>query len=221
MKYKGIIFDLDGTLLDTIEDLADSMNSVLAKHGFPEHPVSSYKIFVGNGMEVLVRRALPENVKDEELVMKCLSAMREEYGKRWDNKTRPYDGINELLDRLAEEGIKTAVLSNKPHDFTEVIVNKYFPDHKFEAVLGQRSSVPPKPDPAGALEISRLMGIPPENILYLGDSNTDMKTANAAGMYAVGALWGFRTAEELKENGAKALVSKPSEVLDIIEGKIL
>ncbi|MFZ5631698.1 MAG: HAD family hydrolase [Bacillota bacterium] len=216
MKYKAVIFDLDGTLLDTIQDIAESMNSVLRYYNFPIHPVEAYKSFVGDGVEALARRVLPEGRQDPETVYGCVSAMRKEYGMRWLNNTRPYEGVPELLDALVARGSKLSVLSNKPDDFTKIMVAGLLPRWPFEPVLGARPSVPQKPDPAGALEIARQLSIPPEEFLYLGDTGTDMKTAKAAGMYPVGVLWGFRTAEELETNGAKIIIEKPVDLLEIL-----
>jgi len=211
-----VIFDLDGTLLDTIQDIAESMNLVLRFYNFPEHPVEAYKNFVGDGMEVLARRVLPEGRRDPETVAGCVSAMSKEYGMRWMKNSRPYEGVPELLDALDARGSKLSVLSNKPDDFAKIMVAGLLPRWPFEPVLGARHSVPKKPDPAGALEIARQRSISPEEFLYLGDTGTDMKTANAAGMYPVGVLWGFRTAEELETNGAKTIIERPVELLELI-----
>ncbi|HHW03432.1 MAG TPA: HAD family hydrolase [Thermoanaerobacterales bacterium] len=216
MKYEAVLFDLDGTLLDTLQDLADSMNSVLSRRGFPVHDIEKYRYFVGDGMYNLVLRTLPPNNREEEIIKQCLKELKDEYGRRWANTTRPYEGICELLDKLSDMGLKKAVLSNKPHDFTRLIIDKLLPDWSFDAVVGQREGVPKKPDPTAALAIADALKIPPEKFLYLGDTNTDMKTANAAGMYAVGALWGFREAEELVESGAKVLIKHPKELLNIL-----
>ncbi len=216
MNYKAVIFDLDGTLLDTIDDLADSMNFVLDRFQYPTHAVEKYKYFVGDGMLTLVKRALPQEVCTEETAVQCLEAMREEYAQRWADKSKPYKGIPELLDALQAKGIKINILSNKPHEFTQEVVKKLLPDWNFEIIFGERKGIPKKPDPAGALEICSLLGLKPEQVLYLGDTNTDMITANAAGMHAVGVTWGFRPAEELLEHGAKVLIDAPEELLSLL-----
>jgi len=213
MKHKAILFDLDGTLLDTIEDIADSMNQVLSRFGFSGHEPEAYKYFVGEGVESMVRKVLPEKSLEEELVARCVVAMREEYGRRWNNKTRPYLGIPELLDALSQRGFPLAILSNKPHDFTQLVVAKQLPRWSFKVVFGARSTVPKKPDPTAALEIADIMHLAPDLFLYLGDTSTDMKTAVAAGMFPLGALWGFRSAQELRTHGAQALLEKPLDVL--------
>lgn len=215
-KYKAVLFDLDGTLLDSVEDLKDSMNSVLESYGFPTHDTESYKYFVGNGMRNLVARALPPEERSQSMIDKCLAQMQKEYSKRWANKSKPYEGIPELLDALRDNNIKIAVLSNKVHEFTTLIVDKFFSKWNFDMVLGERASVPRKPDPSGALEIASNLGIPPEEFLYLGDSGTDMETANAAKMHAVGVLWGFRKADELLAAGAKILIHHPLELLNYL-----
>ncbi len=216
MRYAAVLFDLDGTLLDTIDDLADSMNAVLARSGFPVHAVEAYKIFVGEGLENLVRRALPEEHREGETLREGVRAMRAEYADRWANRTRPYAGVGDLLDSLAARGVRTAVLSNKPDGLTRLCVEKLLPRRRFDAVRGEREGVPRKPDPAGALEIARELGILPSQFLFLGDTATDMKTAVSAGMFPVGAAWGFRTEDELWHNGAKAVIRSPGQLLGLL-----
>jgi phosphoglycolate phosphatase len=215
MTFKAILFDLDGTLLDTLDDLADSTNLALREQGFAEHPVEAYKYFIGNGVENLVRRALPEEHRDAATYARCVARMRQEYAERWAAKTRPYAGIPELLDALAARGVPMGVFSNKPDEFTRLCVSRLLPRWPFQAVLGATARLPKKPDPAGALEIAARLQVPPAEFVYLGDTNTDMQTAIAAGMYPVGALWGFRTAEELTTSGARVLLDRPLELLDV------
>ena len=217
MKFDAVLFDLDGTLLDTIEDLADSMNAVLARLHLPTHDVPAYKIFVGAGVENLVRRALPADQISDEMVQRCVAAMSDEYRRRWRNNTIPYDGIPQLLNALSDRGVKMAVLSNKPDEFTQLCVSDFLADWDFTAVQGVTDGVAAKPDPSGAIAISRLLEIAPSKFLYLGDTDTDMQTASRAGMYAVGALWGFRTAEELLQNGAQTLAECPLDVLALLD----
>lgn len=212
-RTRAIIFDLDGTLLDTLDDLADSMNRVLARNGFAGHPVEKYRYFVGDGIENLVRRALPEKSCDNKLITGLVGEMREEYASHWQDKSRPYDGICDLLTALARRNISMNILSNKADAMTQIVVATFFPKYNFDIVAGAKEDIPIKPDPAGALAIADTLGLPGKDILYLGDTATDMKTAVSAGMTPLGALWGFRTADELKENGAQALLSRPEEVL--------
>lgn len=216
MKFKAVIFDLDGTLLNTIDDLANSMNAVLERSGHPTHGNDAYKYFVGDGMRNLVIRALPEDKRDDASVELCLAEMKKEYGNRWDEKTRPYEGIPELLEALSERGLKLAVLSNKPDNMTQLVISKLLSQWHFDIVAGEKSGVPKKPDPAGAVAIAEKFGIKPGEILYLGDTDVDMKTASSAGMYAVGVLWGFRKSGELIEGGARILISRPEVLLDLL-----
>ncbi|NUO08817.1 MAG: HAD family hydrolase [Candidatus Brocadia sp.] len=215
-RFEAILFDLDGTLLDTLEDLANAANNVLERNGFPTHDMDAYRYMVGDGAVVLMRRAIPEARRDDTTIHDCVQAFREEYGRCWNVKTRPYDGVPEMLDTVAAHGLKMAVLSNKPDDFTKQCVTEFLPHWTFCMVLGQHDSLPLKPDPAGAKEIAKCLNVPPPNFIYLGDTAIDMKTAVATGMFPVGALWGFRTAPELLEGGARVLIKRPMDVLNIL-----
>jgi phosphoglycolate phosphatase len=216
--FKAVIFDMDGTLLDTLEDLADCMNRVLERHGLPPHPVGAYRYFVGDGVDKLVSRSLPEERRDGPTVQRIKAEMQAEYGVHWADKTRPYDGILELLDELAARGLPVAILSNKPDAFTRAIAERYFAGRRFAQVVGARDDAPRKPNPAAALEIAGALGVEPGKVLYLGDTNTDMQTARRAGMFALGVLWGFRPKEELLESGAQDTVQRPEEVLRFLGG---
>lgn len=216
MKFKAVIFDLDGTLLNTIDDLANSTNAVLERAGYPTHSNEAYKYFVGDGLRNLMKRALPENKKDDASVEFYLAEMKAEYSKRWDEKTRPYEGIPELLDALSARGLKLAVLSNKVDNMTQLVISRLLSGWHFDIVAGEKAGVPRKPDPAGALKIAGRLDIKPEEILYLGDTNVDMLTATSAGMYPVGVLWGFRDADELVKGGARILIAKPQALLDLL-----
>ena len=212
MPFHAVIFDLDGTLLDTLADLANSANRVLARENLPEHPLDAYRYFVGDGLQTLITRIIPAEKRDPETVKMLCDRFREDYSRNWQGESRPYDGIPELLDELTRKGISLNVLSNKPHEFTVHCVDTFFKPWHFDTVFGDRQQVPRKPDPAGALEIAEKLGLAPEKILYLGDTSTDMQTAVRAGMYPVGALWGFRTARELEQSGALTLAAHPMEV---------
>jgi len=216
MKHSAVLFDLDGTLLDTLKDLADSVNSALGRLGFPQHELEAYQYFVGDGREVLAIRALPERQRKAGTVDKLVTYINEEYSNRWVNNTHPYQGIPNLLDALTSSGIKMAILSNKQHNFTELMVSKLLPRWRFELVVGALPSVPKKPDPTTALQIAQRLNIRPLEFLYLGDSDVDMKAASAADMYPVGALWGFRTADELISSGARALIQQPTDLLHLL-----
>ena len=213
MKYRAVLFDLDGTLLNTLQDIADSVNKGLAYLGFPQHRTETYKGLIGEGRDVLVLRALPENHRDNDMGQKLLTNVNAEYAIHWADHTRPYPGIPELLDALITNGIKIAVLSNKADDLTNICVTRLLSRWGFALIAGSKPSVPNKPDPTAALQIAKQLDIRPSQFLYLGDSGIDMKTANSAGMYPVGALWGFRSAKELLAAGAKTLIAYPEELL--------
>ncbi|GHU87398.1 phosphoglycolate phosphatase [Bacteroidia bacterium] len=215
-SFHTVIFDLDGTLVDSLVDIADAMNRTLIRFGFPTFDYESYKYFVGNGLKNLVYQCLPDNKKQETQVMECLKVMMEEYGKSYAEKTRLYDGIPELLDTLAKRNLKLAVLSNKADELTQKIGSDLLNKWRFDIILGANERFPRKPDPESALYISKELNVSPKNVLYLGDTNIDMKTANAAGMFAVGVTWGFRTREELLESGAKAIIDNPLELLTFL-----
>lgn len=212
MHFRGIIFDLDGTLADTLSDIGDAMNRVLAFRGYPSHPLDKYKLFIGNGIENLVRTSLPRGVSDD-LVEECRQALLNDYSTNCLVKTRLYAGISGLLNQLSERRLAVSVLSNKDHDLTLKIVAALAPGFPFVSVLGARDGIPRKPDPAGALLIGAKTGIPAHEMLYAGDTDVDMQTAVRAGMFAIGCLWGFRSAGELEQSGAAALVQNPGEIL--------
>lgn len=217
MHSQAVLFDLDGTLLDSLADIGESMNSVLSAMGFAAHPLGDYRAFVGDGVTVLARRALPEPRRDEDTVAQCVARMRDVYRRRLAVHTKPYDGIAEMLDALEARGMPKAVLSNKPHDLTVELVKSVLGKWTFDPVFGERPETARKPDPAGALEVARRLAVPPPAILYIGDTPTDMRTAIAAGMRAVGAAWGFRSAPELRAAGATAIVHTPFEILAQLE----
>jgi len=216
MIVRAVIFDLDGTLLNTLEDIGRAANRVLATHGFPEHPLDAYRYFVGDGAAVLFQRALPGGVGHGETLERCLSEFREDYGRAWNVATKPYHGIPDLLNGLTGRGIRLSVLSNKPHAITESCVRGLLPDWTFDMVLGHKAGAPKKPDPSGALAIAGHMGLSPDQFLYLGDTGTDMETARAVGMRPIGALWGFRTPEELQAHGAEHLIRRPQDLIDLL-----
>jgi phosphoglycolate phosphatase len=216
-QVKAIIFDLDGTLIDSIGDLADSMNTVLRSLGYPTHETESYKHMVGDGVRNLVERALTDAMADDAAIELCLERFKEEYTTRWAAKTHPYEGILDLLDELEVRKIKMAILSNKIDHFTKLTVSRYFPRNTFGYVMGSLPSLPKKPDPTGAFLIAQKFRIPPRQFLFLGDTNTDMMTAVAAGMFPVGALWGFRSEAELRESGAMEVLAHPSELLPLAD----
>ncbi len=216
MPFRAILFDLDGTLLDTLTDIGDSVNRVLTGQGFPIHPMQAYCQFVGDGFNMLIRRALPQNRRSAETIQTCVDAFKADYSANWHNQTCLYPGIDTMLDALACRDLKLAILSNKAHAIAQKCTARYLSNWNFEAVFGGRDTVPHKPDPAGALEITQLLGLPPSEFLYMGDSGVDMQTAIAAKMFPVGVSWGFRSTRELQQNGCRALIDRPLEVLDLL-----
>lgn len=213
---KYIIFDLDGTLVNSVYDLADSVNFVLEQNGYETHPLESFYYFVGNGTLKLVERALPENKRQREEIERVHTQFAEYYAKNYLNKTIPYDGIQNLLDELNKQSIEYAVASNKTDIFTREIIEKLFPDKQFDMVVGKKASNPTKPNPKIVYDILEGKDLKPHEILFVGDSNVDVETGHNANIKTVGCLWGFRGEKELKEAGADYLISSPSELLEII-----
>jgi phosphoglycolate phosphatase len=216
-NYQAVIFDLDGTLLDTIEDIAGATNRVFEVRGLAPFSVEEMKLLVGDGIEEMVRRTFAlrgiGTLSDAE-VAGVVTDYRREYQSCWRFHSRPYPGVPELLAELGRRGAKTAVLSNKSHAFTTLMTAELLAGFRFDLVRGAVPGIPLKPDPASALAIAAELGVGPEACIFLGDTSVDMNTARAAGMFAIGALWGFRTAEELRESGAAALVASPQELLE-------
>ncbi len=215
MDYRAVIFDLDGTLADTLADIADTMNRTLAVYGYPVHEYDAYRFYVGNGLKNLVTRSLPKTARTEDVIKACHDRMVADYELNYINKTRLYAGIPELLDALSQQKIKLAVLSNKADPITQKICTVLLKNWKFEIIMGACDRFPRKPNPKSALFVADKMGVLPENIYYLGDSNVDMQTANAAGFFAVGVAWGFRPKEELVESGARRIIDYPTDLLSL------
>ncbi len=215
LRFDGVIFDLDGTLVDTLEDIADAMDRVLALEGAPGHSYDEYRYLIGHGIRNLVTESLPPGSRDEETVARCYARMIEDYGGNSLVKTRPYDGVTELVRELRAAGVPLAIHSNKSDALTRDIVAALLDPEDFVVVSGARPDAPLKPDPAVALAIASRFGLPPARIVYLGDSLVDMRTATAAGMIAVGASWGFRTKDELVESGAAAVIDRPLDLLTL------
>ncbi len=213
MRFHAAIFDLDGTLVDSLQDIADAMNAALEERGFTSHDPLVYRNMIGDGIEMLALRALPSDRRDLDAARECAAGMRRHYAGCWFAHSRPYAGIPELLSSLEREGVKLAVLSNKLQDFTELMVRRFFPDFRFESIRGIQPGIPPKPDPFSALQTADALAVSRDRMLYLGDSAVDMQTAVAAGMYPVGVLWGYRPATELIRGGARILVRKPKDLL--------
>lgn len=209
-----VIFDLDGTLLNTLEDLTDSVNHIMALHGFPKRTLDEIRSFVGNGIPTLIRRSLPDGA-DEKTAEICTYEMKEYYQSHARIKTAPYDGIIELLNTLKAKNIKTAVVTNKAEPAAQALCDEIFGD-VFTAVIGDNGIDKLKPAPDNVFRAVKILGSDNENILYVGDSDVDMETAKNASLTSVGVLWGFRDKATLIENGADHIVSEPSELIKII-----
>ena len=215
MEPQLLIFDLDGTLLNSIVDIAESMNEVLEKNNFPTHTVEEYKFIIGKGIENLAIDSLPKDIPAKDYP-KYFEQIREVYGARWMLKTRPYDGVSALLDNVVNRDVRSAILSNKPQKYTELAVKHLLPRWKFDCIFGDREGVPIKPNPQAVIEIVELLNLPADEFLYVGDTNIDMQTANAAGLTAVGVSWGFRPVAELLAAKANCIIDEPSELLKYI-----
>lgn len=217
---KTIIFDLDGTLIDSLEDIAVCMNQVLKELNLPIHEMNDYKYFVGGGISILVDNSLNALNKEitNELKEKVTQRFKEIYDQKLHLKTKAYDGIYELLDELVTLDCNIGILSNKPHEFTVQYANSLFSKYNIKEVHGQKSDVPKKPDPIAAITIANSFNIPCEEIYFVGDTMVDMQTAVNANMIGIGVLWGFRDEKELMENGADFIVKHPLDILDIING---
>ncbi|MBQ2392783.1 MAG: HAD family hydrolase [Alistipes sp.] len=217
MRYDLIIFDLDGTLLNTIGDLAEAANVMLRKRNLPQHTYEEYCTFVGNGIMRLVERALPEELRTAESVAAARQDFLDYYFAHIDQKTKPYEGIDDLLGNLQANGVLLAVASNKFQAGTRELIHRFFPEIRWVAVYGQRPDVPLKPDPAVVEEILSDVNIPRERVLYVGDSGVDIETAHRAGIKAVGVTWGFRSRSELETAGADRIVDRAEEIFDLCQ----
>jgi len=215
MKYKGIIFDLDGTLVNSLEDISDAMNTVLTGLNYPTHTYDTYQYFIGSGLRNLVSKALPASNNSDEQIEICFDCMINEYREVCTIKTKPYEGIIELLDLLTSQNIKLAVFSNKADELTKKIASEIFP-HYFNAAVGLSTEALKKPNPSEALAIAEKWDLKPEEILFVGDSDIDMQTAVNANMFPVGVTWGYRTEAELRASGAKVTIDHPSDLIQIV-----
>lgn len=214
MPPRAAIFDLDGTLVDSLHDIGAAMNHALALQGLPVHPLERYRHFVGEGIRLLVARAVPAERPDaHEPVM---AAYRAFYAEHMLDHTRPFPGIPAVLSRLMAAGVKLAVLSNKPDVATRRLVTALLPEVDFGPVHGERAGVPRKPDPTAVLGMAAALGVLPGECVFIGDTAVDMETARAAGMYGVGVTWGFRDEAELQSHGARALARTAEELLELL-----
>ena len=212
---KGIIFDLDGTLINSLQDIALCMNDVLKQFNHKTHDIKEYNYFVGDGALVLTQNVLPKNSTQQE-IQKVLERFKEVYNLNIYHNTKPYEGIIDLLKKLEKEQFKLGILSNKPHKFTLQYAQKHFNDLNFQEIHGQKENIPKKPHPLGALNIAESFNLKTNEIFYVGDTSTDMKTASNANMKSIGVAWGFRPVEELLEYKADFIANNPEELFDII-----
>lgn len=210
-----LIFDLDGTLVDSLPGISTSLNRALTLQGLPNHPEERVRRFVGDGLEMLIRRACPPD-PDEHRVRDLIQTFKEAYQTDWQAGTIPYPGIQKLLESLQADGFMLAVLSNKTHPFTVAMVQMLFPSIHFSAVLGQRDQIPHKPAPDGALEIARSVGLPPAACTIIGDSSIDLATASNARMASIAVSWGYHDLARLIASGANRIAHSPAELLDLL-----
>lgn len=214
LECTAVLFDMDGTLLNTLDDLAEACNYALRKMGYPTHPNEAYKRFVGNGAKVLIQRILPKEALNEAVAEQARAIFDEYYQAHQFDNTRPYPGIPELLETLKQANMKLGVVSNKPDEFVQKIAAYYFPDI-FDAVAGQQGQQT-KPDPAGIQKVMEELQLTAGEVLYVGDSGVDIETAHNAHIYDCGVSWGFRGAEELKQYGAAQIADKPEDILRLL-----
>jgi len=216
-KINAVLFDMDGTLLDTLADLANSMNKALSEMNYSKHPLESYKKFVGDGIEKLVERVVPEKDKKQKTINKLLARFRKLYSEHWADETKLYSGISALLNSLDAFGIQCGIVTNKPHDFAMEMYDYFLSKWKFTKVLGATNKYAKKPAPDMLIEVCKAMEVEPEHTLFLGDSDIDIFAAKRTGMVSVGAAWGFRGKHELKKSKADFIIGNPLELIKILK----
>lgn len=213
--FRAVVFDLDGTLIDSLQDIADAMNRVLGAHGYPTHPYASYRTFVGRGLRNLTERALPQDIQDEATIHQIHLELLKDYKTHYVRKTTLYRGIPELLDALTAKALGLGIVSNKAHEITTRIVDQLLHHWPFTCVIGTGGDIPRKPDPTGTLMCAQALKVSAGQTVYVGDSGIDMQTACNSGMYPVGVTWGFRNREELASNGAALIIDRPVDLLQL------
>ena len=218
MKFEAVFFDLDGTLANSLEDLAQSVNYILDKNGYPTHPVEAYKYFAGDGIAKMIERAVPAENNSNKVVSELKDMFMQYYAEHYADYTTPYDGLVSLVERLKQKGMKLAVVTNKAQDMAEKVVNKLYGD-AFDYILGLRDGIPAKPDPTGILMAMNELDVLPSKCAFVGDTGMDVAGGVNAGAYPIGVLWGFREKDELERFGAKAFASNANELLSIILGE--
>lgn len=214
-KLKALLFDLDGTLLNTLVSLSNCFNRALIEEGLPSHPIEAYQKFIGDGARQCVIRCLPENLRNDEVIDRVLARQQSDYQTNWQRDVSIYKGIETLLEELKTRQVPVAVLSNKDHPFVQHCIGHFFPANTFYAAQGFSQSVAHKPDPTGALQLVQLLGLKTSEVALLGDTAVDIKTARAAGLIGVGALWGFRDRDELTAAGADYVIDQPGDILSL------
>ncbi|NDV26784.1 HAD family hydrolase [Desulfovibrio sp. JC010] len=216
LDFSAVIFDLDGTLLDTLGDIAAAANSALSRMGYPTHPVDAYRGFVGDGARTLAMRVLPEDKQNQEDYELFVPVLLKEFEEELNKHVRPYGGIPEVLREFLSAGKKIAILSNKPHEYAIEAVKMFLPGIDFFAVYGGRNDVPLKPEPDAALDLAEKMGVSPHQTLFVGDTDVDIRTGVNAGMISVGAGWGFRGEKELVQAGANIVLDTPADLVSLL-----
>jgi phosphoglycolate phosphatase len=212
-KTRAVVFDLDGTLLATLSDIAAAANAALTEYGFPTHPESAYRVYLGDGLRNLARKVLPEDHRSEEQIDRIVARYREVYAETWDRTSKPFPGVMELLAELSRRDMMLGVLSNKRDDFTKLCVERLLPGVRFEVVRGEVLGTPLKPDPTSLEEVMKKLGVGRQECLYVGDSEIDVETASRAGVRCAVVTWGFRDRSDLQSAGATIFVDCPEQIL--------
>lgn len=219
-KFKAVFFDLDGTLLYTLPDIALAVNHSLAMYGFPPFSAEEYRNMVGWGLTKTIRMAVPAEVTDPEILDRVRREMLDEYRRNPVVESAPYSGIREMLDELQSQGVPMAIISNKEDPITQRVVRQVFGEYSFLEVIGSSERFPPKPDPAGVNYLLERAGVPADRILFVGDTAMDMETAGLIGAFPVGVSWGYRSVDELKKAGARRIVDNAGEITELVRGKV-